>query len=184
MPHERTLIGVVEDDPVAGGTLAHRLELEGYKPVWWREGHQAIDGLRTARPELVVCDIRLPDMDGEDVFLKVLPFLGGTPFLFVTAYGQIEQAVRLTKAGAVDYIAKPYALPDLLERIPRLIAQRQGAAGALGTSSAMRQLELLLDAWLTLTAHCFSRARVALARKSLHASFTRFRPAHRRRSWL
>ena len=144
MPHEQSLIGVVEDDPVMGGTLVHRLELEGYKAVWWRTGQQALNGLRTARPDLVVCDIRLPDISGEQVFFSVLPHLGSMPFLFVTAYGQVEQAVRLTKAGAVDYIAKPYALPDLLDRIPRLIAQRPGVAGVLGASQVMRQLELLL----------------------------------------
>ncbi|MBI1776214.1 MAG: sigma-54-dependent Fis family transcriptional regulator [Proteobacteria bacterium] len=144
MPREKGQIGVIEDDPVIGGTLVHRLELEGYAPYWWRTGAQAVDGLRTARPDLIVCDIRLPDMSGEDVFLKVLPLLGGTPFLFVTAFGQIEQAVRLTKAGAVDYIAKPYALLDLLQRIPRLIAQRPGSEGVLGTSEAMRRVEALL----------------------------------------
>jgi len=141
---ERALIGVVEDDPVMGGTLVHRLELERYSAIWWRTGQEALNGLRTARPDLVVCDIRLPDVSGEQVFFSVLRHLGGMPFLFVTAYGQVEQAVRLTKAGAVDYIAKPYALPDLLDRIPRLISQRPGAAGVLGVSQAMRQLELLL----------------------------------------
>ena len=144
MPHERSFIGVVEDDPVMGGTLVHRLELEGYHTVWWHTGQQALNGLRTSRPDLVVCDIRLPDISGEEIFFNVLPHLGGLPFLFVTAYGQIEQAVRLTKAGAVDYIAKPYALPDLLDRIPGLIAKRPGAMGVLGASQAMQQLELLL----------------------------------------
>ena len=144
MRHERSLIGLVEDDPVMGGTLVHRLELEGYHTVWWRTGQQALNGLRTSRPDLVVCDIRLPDTSGEEIFFNVLPHLAGLPFLFVTAYGQIEQAVRLTKAGAVDYIAKPYALPDLLDRIPGLIAKRPGAAGVLGASQAMQQLELLL----------------------------------------
>jgi DNA-binding NtrC family response regulator len=142
--HERELIGVIEDDPIMGGTLAHRLELEGYRPLWWRTGQEALEGLCAARPDLVVCDIRLPDMSGEDVFLRVLPRLGGKPFLFVTAFGQIEQAVRLMKAGAVDYIAKPYALPDLLERISRLLALRPRATGALGVSEAMRQVEMLL----------------------------------------
>lgn len=144
MPHKEALIGVVEDDAVMGGTLVHRLDIEGYTTAWWRTGQEALIGLRTARPDLVVCDIRLPDMSGEDVFLKVLPILGETPFLFVTAFGQIEQAVRLTKAGAVDYIAKPYALPDLLDRIPRLIALRPSADGVLGSSEPMRQLERLL----------------------------------------
>ena len=77
MPREHSLIGVVEDDPVMGGTLVHRLELEGYEAVWWRTGEQAIQGLRTVRPDVVVCDIRLPDASGEQVFLSVLPQLGG-----------------------------------------------------------------------------------------------------------
>src|SRR3984893_11146412 len=143
-PHKRVVIGVIEDDPVMGGTLVHRLELEGYRPLWWRAGQEALEGLCAARPDLVVCDIRLPDMNGEDVFLRVLPQFGGRPFLFVTAFGQIEQAVRLTKAGAVDYIAKPYALPDLLERIARLIALQPRVTGVLGVSEAMRQVEMLL----------------------------------------
>ncbi len=144
MPHDKKLIGVIEDHLTQGGTLTHRLELEGYRPIWWRTGKEALEGLSTVRPDLVVCDIRLPDMSGEDLFLQVLPQLGGKPFLFVTAYGEVEQAVRLMKAGAVDYIAKPYALPDLLERITRLFALQPGATGALGTSAAMREVEMLL----------------------------------------
>src|SRR3984893_7241517 len=141
LPDKREVIGVIEDDPVMGGTLAHRLELEGYRALWWRAGQEALEGLCTARPDLVVCDIRLPDMSGEDVFLRVLPRLGGKPFLFVTAFGQIEHAVRLTKGGEVAYIAQTYALPDMLERIARLIALQPRATGVLGAAEAMRQVE-------------------------------------------
>jgi DNA-binding NtrC family response regulator len=143
-PHERGRIGIIEDDLVVGGTLAHRLELEGYTPLWWRTGQEALEGLRTQRPDLVVCDIVLPDMSGEDVFLQALPRLGGKPLLFVTSFGKIEDAVRLMKAGAVDYIVKPYALPDLLERISRLITVQTEAAGVLGGSKPMREVEMLL----------------------------------------
>lgn len=144
MPHKQALIGVIEDDPVMGGSLVHRLGLEGYATRWWQTGREALAGMQGLHPDLVICDIRLPDVSGEDVFLKALPMLSETPFLFMTAYGQIEQAVRLTKAGAVDYLAKPYALADLLERIPRLIAQRPTSDGALGQSPPMRTLEALL----------------------------------------
>ena len=143
-PHERGRIGIIEDDLVVGGTLAHRLELEGYTSLWWRTGREALEGLRTQRPDLVVCDILLPDMSGKDVFLRALPRLGGRPFLFVTAHAQIEDAVFLMTAGAVDYLEKPYALPDLLDRIARLIKLQPRPAGDLGTSEAMRQVELLL----------------------------------------
>jgi two-component system response regulator HydG len=131
-PHSGERIGIIEDDLVVGGTLAHRLELEGYTPLWWHTGGEALKGLCAQRPDLVVCDILLPDMSGEDVFLQALPRLGGKPFLFVTGFGKIEDAVRLMKAGAVDYIVKPYALSDLLGRIARLLELQPRAAGDLG----------------------------------------------------
>ena len=143
-PNDGRLIAVIEDDPTQGGTLTHRMELEGYRTIWWCTGQGALEGLWTTRPDLVVCDIRLPDMNGEEIFLRALPQLDGKPFLFVTSFGEVAQAVRLMKAGAVDYITKPYALPDLLDRIARLIALQPKATGALGTSQAMRQVEMLL----------------------------------------
>src|SRR5215831_15805113 len=143
LPREKELIGIIEDDLVVGGTLAHRLELDGYAPLWWRTGQEALEGLSAARPDLVVCDIVLPDMSGEDIFLQSLPRLCRTPFLFVTGFGKIEDAVRLMKAGAVDYIVKPYTLSSLLDRIARLIAHQPGAEGVLGASEAMRQVEML-----------------------------------------
>jgi two-component system response regulator HydG len=129
---------------VAGGTLALRLELEGYTQLWWHTGQEALKGLSAARPDLVVCDIVLPDISGEEVFIQTLPRLSGTPFLFVTGFGTIAGVVRLMKAGAVDYIEKPYAMTDLLERIAWLIAQQPRTEGALGVSEAMRQIEMLL----------------------------------------
>jgi DNA-binding NtrC family response regulator len=148
LPREKARIGVIEDDEVMGGTLVQRLELEGYTPIWWRTGQEALEALFTARPDLVVCDIHLPDMGGagggERLFLQVVPRLGGKPFLFVTAFGQIEQAVRLTQAGAVDYIVKPYAMRDVLDRIARLTAAQPETVGALGGSPVMRDVEILL----------------------------------------
>src|SRR5262249_9251443 len=143
-PRERGRIGVIEDDPIIGGSLLQRLELEGYTPLWWQTGQQSLKEIFTARPDLVICDIVLPDMTGEEVFLQALPRLGRTPFLFVTRHAKIDQAVRLTKAGAVDYLEKPYEMIDLLERIAGLIAVQPRASGVLGASKAMRQVELLL----------------------------------------
>src|SRR6516162_390376 len=80
-PHERGRIGVIEDDETVGKSLVQRLKLEGYTPIWWRTGQEALEGLQKQRPNLVVCETRLPDMSGEDVFLQALPRLAGTPFL-------------------------------------------------------------------------------------------------------
>ena len=142
--HERGGIGVIEADETVGESLVQRLELEGYSPLWWQTGRAALDQLPKAGPDLVICDTLLPDMSGKDVLLGALPELGGKPFLFVTAHAQVEDAVYLMKAGAVDYLEKPYELSDLLDRIARLIKLPPKAAGDLGTSEAMRQVEMLL----------------------------------------
>jgi DNA-binding response OmpR family regulator len=76
---EHTSIGIVEDDPVMGGSLVQRLELEGYAPMWWQTGGDALAGLKRQRLDLLICDIRLPDMTGEDIFRQALSELGTFP---------------------------------------------------------------------------------------------------------
>jgi DNA-binding NtrC family response regulator len=147
MSHERTRVAVIEDDPVMGASLVQRLELEGYRPVWWQTGGDALAALKQQRPDLLICDIRLPDMSGEDIFRQALPELGTSPVLFITAYGDIEQAVRLVRGGADDYLTKPFDIDDLLERIERLLAEQRaarGASSALGLSEPMLRIEALL----------------------------------------
>jgi len=73
---ERGRIGIIEDNTTMGDSLVQRLELEGYTPLWWQTGQEALEKLFTARPDLVVCDIVLPDISGEEVFLRALPRLG------------------------------------------------------------------------------------------------------------
>ncbi|HYG90125.1 MAG TPA: sigma-54 dependent transcriptional regulator [Azospirillum sp.] len=139
-------VAIVEDDPIMGESLVERLTLEGYRPVWWTTGGEALAALKTALPDLLVCDIRLPDMNGEDLFQAAASRLGGTPVLFVTGFGDVGQAVRLVKAGADDYLTKPFAVDDFLARIGDLLRARGAwaAGGALGVSPPMRQIEQLL----------------------------------------
>lgn len=110
-------IAVVEDDPVLSASIVQRLRLEGYDPVAFATGAEALSGLRRALPALVLCDIRLPDLDGETVMRRAIGDFGALPVIFMTAYGDFEQAVRLVRDGARDYIPKPFDLDELIERI-------------------------------------------------------------------
>jgi DNA-binding NtrC family response regulator len=146
----RPLIGLVEDDPIMGESLVQRLELEGYRTKWWRSGEEALAEFREAACRVLVCDIRLPDLDGEQLFRRALPDLGGTPVIFITAFGEVEQAVRLMRAGADDYVTKPFEVEALLHKIAALCI-REVTAGddmrgreALSCSAAMRGVELEL----------------------------------------
>jgi DNA-binding NtrC family response regulator len=141
------MIGIVEDDPIMGESLVQRLQLEGYRASWWQSGEEALYHLRGAGCRVLVCDIRLPDLDGEQVFRRALPDLGATPVIFITAFGEVEQAVRLMRAGADDYVTKPFDVEVLLRKIAALSA-REAAAGnsspgqeALSASAAMRTIE-------------------------------------------
>lgn len=138
-------IAVIEDDPIMGESLNQFLELEGCRVEWWRSGSEALTRLRRTAPDLVICDIRLPDMSGEDIFRTVAGDASAPPFLFMTAYGQIDHAVSLIRAGAGDYVTKPFELDDLISRARALIARRPVLSeGALGISQEMRKIEKLL----------------------------------------
>lgn len=141
------LIGIVEDDPIMGESLVQRLRLEGYSTCWWQSGEDALAYLRRASCHVLVCDIRLPDVSGEQLFRRALPTLGTTPVIFITAFGEVEQAVRLMQAGANDYITKPFEVDALLGKIALYCAKELAAGSdapgrqALSGSPAMRRLQ-------------------------------------------
>jgi DNA-binding NtrC family response regulator len=142
--HNRARIGLIEDDPIMGESIAHRLDLEGYAVDWWSSGREALQSVRESMPDLMICDIRLPDMNGESLFEKIIPDAPGLPFLFITGYGQVEQAVRLMRAGAADYVAKPFAMLDFLAKVGTLVQRRESEPSPLGNSPPMHRLADLL----------------------------------------
>lgn len=108
---------IIEDDPILGGATAQRLKLEDFDVVWAQTCAEALLAMKRRRPDFVLSDIVLPDGSGEDLYRRAQPYLGDTPILFATAFGEINQAVRLMKAGADDYVTKPYDVDDLVQRI-------------------------------------------------------------------
>ncbi|KSV92922.1 arsenic response regulator transcription factor AioR [Sinorhizobium sp. GL28] len=147
MPRETGRIGLLEDDPIMGESLVQRLLLEGHKVQWWTRGDQALRELsgHAGDFDLVICDIRLPDMNGEEVFRQSC-FESSTPFLFMSGFGDIDQAVRLMRSGAVDFITKPFEMGTLLDRIASSLRSVPDDAleGVLGISASMRNVEMIL----------------------------------------
>ena len=139
MSLEGRTIALVEDDPIMGESLVDRLSLEGARVLWWQScGTAAENLLEPALPDLVVCDIRLPDGTGEDVFRAASAAPDASPFLFVTGYGDIDQAVRLMRNGAGDYMTKPFDMTDFLSRVETAPARPTPTPGSavLGVSAA------------------------------------------------
>jgi DNA-binding NtrC family response regulator len=140
----------IEDDEVMGGALSLRFELEGYDCDWFKTGRPALQAIMKDRYDAVVCDIRLPDISGEDIYTSLLERGGHVPpFLFITGYGAMDQAVRLVKRGAADYLLKPFEPDVLLARIASLakhaVDAERPAGDTLGPSPAMRALDGMLS---------------------------------------
>lgn len=144
MSLEGRRIALVEDDPIMGESLLQRLSLEGAAVHWWQDGTAALEYLPGFGPDLVICDIRLPDLSGEELFEQAGARLD-VPFLFITAYGEVDQAVRLMRSGAGDFITKPFAMDAFLERLKALTrAPSPATSCALGVSTKMAEIESLL----------------------------------------
>lgn len=114
---------VVEDDGVLGGAVAQRLRLEGLSVHWAQTVAEALLALQKYHPALMLCDIRLPDGTGTEVYRRGGKLLWETDVIFATAYAEIEQAIELVKAGATDYLVKPYDINDLVRRIKLVLSR-------------------------------------------------------------
>ncbi|KQS85304.1 Fis family transcriptional regulator [Methylobacterium sp. Leaf361] len=145
MSLEGRSIALIEDDPIMGESLVDRLTLEGARVRWSRGRADAVRDLGLHAADLVISDIRLPDGTGEDVFAAASAMADVPPFLFVTAHADIDQAVRLMRAGAGDYLTKPFEMSVFLGRVEQLVKplERPGTA-VLGISPAMLDVERLL----------------------------------------
>ncbi|HLB12614.1 MAG TPA: response regulator [Dehalococcoidia bacterium] len=105
---------VIEDDPASLDLMVYLLKAFGQEPLVARDGQEALDVAYRARPDLIICDIQLPRLDGYQVAsaLKGHPALRTIPLIAVTAYAMVGDRDRILGAGFDDYIAKPI-VPEL-----------------------------------------------------------------------
>ncbi len=108
--------------------LAEMLQAQGYCTLNALNGHDAIKMAANEHPDLILLDIAMPVMDGLEV-LDVLKSDGATakiPVMFVTGIMQNKQIARALERDVVDYIAKPFAIPDVIEKIDRYLKRSSG----------------------------------------------------------
>lgn len=138
---------LIEDDALMGNSLLQRLELEGAEVTWIKQAVRGIAAVRTPRKpvDAVICDIRLPDGTGEEIFNTVSRSIAPPPFLFITGQGEIDQAVRLLRAGGADYMTKPFDMPAFLGRLVQMLRPDPsvGLPAQTGISPLARQVDSL-----------------------------------------
>ena len=119
----RKHILIVEDELALAEGLAARLDVEGYKVSIAKDGRVGVDLTRKERPDLVLLDVLLPQINGFEVcsILKSDPRTASIPIIMVTALTQIGDSEKSFQAGANDYITKPYEIPKLLDKVKKFL---------------------------------------------------------------
>lgn len=117
---------VIDDDVHIGNVLEETLTNEGYRVSRAYSGTEALYVLSQSKPDLVLLDLMLPGLNGEDV----LPHIKGIPVIVLSAKADMDQKVDLLLGGAADYITKPFHTKELLARIAVQLRNAE-AAGVL-----------------------------------------------------
>ncbi|HYI11428.1 MAG TPA: response regulator transcription factor [Thermoanaerobaculia bacterium] len=116
-----TRVLIVEDNADLAYGLRNNLEIEGYEVEVAADGARGLERARAARPDLVILDLMLPELDGFRVLRALRAESLAMPVLILTARGEESDKVRGLKLGADDYVTKPFGLLELLARVEVLL---------------------------------------------------------------
>ena len=136
---------LIEDDPIMGESLVQRFELEGFEVSWCRRLSEAAQALPTGF-SAVISDVRLTDGLATHWFVDLPEAQRALPWFFLTGYGSVNDAIATVRAGAREYLTKPFDI----ERLVLLVQEASSPAelppeeGVLGISPAMRRAEALV----------------------------------------
>jgi len=147
---------IVEDMEDQRWVLSRLVQRAGFVPVLVASGGEALAQIQQVVPDLVLLDVGLPDMDGFSVLAEIKEHAKAVPVIMLTALGKTQDAVRAMRAGAYDYVTKPFKHDELLLTLRRALEERvskrrlrqicdrpQQAASLLntmGTSAAIRAI--------------------------------------------
>jgi two-component system OmpR family response regulator len=133
---------VVDDEPNIVDVVSMALRHNGFEVAEAETGAGALDRVREWRPDVLVLDVMLPDIDGFEVVRRLRAERIGVPILFLTARDAATDKIWGLAAGGGDYVTKPFSLEELVARL-RNIVRRNGADGQ--TSSRLTFADLELD---------------------------------------
>ncbi|MEI8080469.1 MAG: response regulator transcription factor [Actinomycetes bacterium] len=132
---------VVDDEPPITELVAMALRYEGYEVSTAGTGRDALNLVETARPDLIILDVMLPDIDGFEVASRLQRDRRRIPVLFLTARDSTEDKVHGLTIGGDDYITKPFAVSELVARV-QVALRRQGLAATDSHRIVFADLEL------------------------------------------
>jgi len=147
MAQRKTLL-IVDDDADLRGAVAEQLQAEDYSTVEAATGGEGVRAAQAERPDLILLDVDLPDVDGREVARQMRATGVSAPIIMLTAAAGDEDTVQGLEAGANDYVTKPYKFAVLLARIRAQLRSHEHSEGAvfrLGSYEFRPAAKLLVD---------------------------------------
>jgi len=152
---------LVDDDPELRDLLREQLEARGYEVAAAHDATSALEVVETSRVDVVLTDLRMPGRSGMELCRECVGRHPEVPVVLMTAFGSVDAAMDAVRAGAYDFLTKPFeverlelvleralgeqALRDEVRRLRRQTGDEPGFAGMLGTSAPMERLYELVD---------------------------------------
>ena len=134
---------VVEDDQALSEALHDTLTTAGYNVIAAENGRMALAQLETNDINLIVSDINMPQMSGDVLLKRAKATYPDIPFILMTAYGTIEQAVDAMRDGAVDYMVKPFEAEVLINMVTRYVGIFNNDTDMVTADNASKELSLV-----------------------------------------
>jgi DNA-binding NtrC family response regulator len=144
MPNSTTIL-IVDDDQNVLEVLEARLQSAGFCIFKAENGREALRILQDQKIDLMISDMKMPGMSGMEVLGKARSLQPGLPIIFLTAYGSIPDAVKAVKAGAIDYLAKPFDGRELVYKLRKVLEDIPGAGSDADCDTVARDMELAVS---------------------------------------
>jgi DNA-binding NtrC family response regulator len=119
----RDTLLIVDDDASIRRTLEGLFDAHGYRTLTSENADSALERLQAEAVDLVLTDLRMPGMKGDALLREIRSTFPEVPVIAITAFGSVDDAMRLSRAGAADYIEKPPRMRPLLESVARVLEE-------------------------------------------------------------
>lgn len=144
-PEPRTKLLLVDDEESIIATLKTFLELSGFDVVTARNGTEALASIVDARPDLIVLDVLMPQLDGRETLRQLRKREDWTPVILLTQVAGTAQRIMAIEEGADDYLNKPFDPQELVVRIRAVLRRTQAGKQPLQSSRRLRSRMVVLD---------------------------------------
>jgi FixJ family two-component response regulator len=145
-PNQEATVFVVDDDDAVRESLVFLMKSIGLKAESFPSAQAFLDSYNAARAGCLVLDIRMPGMSGLELQDKLIQMGSILPIIFITGHGDVPMAVKAIKAGAADFVQKPFRDQELIDRIREVLEEDSHArAEKLQRTEILRRMETLTE---------------------------------------